>query len=201
MTAVGMLSVGLLRVGGVGVVVRTNCELFAASAGSVFADLLAEGPIGSVSVPPVVFEVSCQPAGEHRWSITRDGAPCEMSLSDDGVLPHLQWELNRLMIEVNPTSVHAADTSRPPPAPGRRKCPTRHHGATPSTCRARRPPRSCLPARPSQTCPRRRRHRQRCRPHAPGRQRRRPRSAHHTTRTPTHHRLQAQHATAVPRQR
>lgn len=113
MTAVGMLSVGLLRVGGVGVVVRTNCELFAASAGSVFADLLAEGPIGSVSVPPVVFEVSCQPAGEHRWSITRDGAPCEMSLSDDGVLPHLQWELNRLMIEVNPTSVHAAAVSGP----------------------------------------------------------------------------------------
>lgn len=96
-----------LRVGRLDVEVVCADAGFVETARSAFTDLTAGGSSGGGWLP-VVFDVSCRPTGSHRWSIRRDGEPCELTLSDEGVLPHLQWELNRLMIESNPLSVHAA---------------------------------------------------------------------------------------------
>lgn len=106
----------VLAVGGRPVLVRTNCPRFARAAADSFADLT--GPVAA-DEPTVVFQVErlvgadpadpAHPAhtGE-QWAVHRDGAPCELTLRTDHVLVHLQWELNRLVIEAHPASVHAA---------------------------------------------------------------------------------------------
>lgn len=95
----------VLAVGGRRVAIRTNSSEFAGLAARVFADLT--GPV-TMSGPPVVFEVARHDRPIERWAIHRDGQPCELSLRTDHVAFHLQWELNRLIIDDHPASVHAA---------------------------------------------------------------------------------------------
>jgi hypothetical protein len=59
-------------------------------------------------VRSVVFDVVPHAGPPISWSIHRDGQPCELELMDDAVLVHQQWELNRLAIETQPASIHAA---------------------------------------------------------------------------------------------
>lgn len=100
-------AVGPLRVGTSDVLVATDCADFARVARRVFADLarLAQAP---AAVGTVQFETIRHHQPTLHWSIHRDGRPCELQLRHDAVLTHLQWELNRLAIELHPCSIHAA---------------------------------------------------------------------------------------------
>lgn len=100
-------TVGPLRIADLDVVIRTNCEEFAAIAGRVFCDLRRRDDAGSAA-RTVVFETIRHRHPSLHWSVRRDGEPCELELRDDAVLVHQQWELNRVAIDAQPTAVHAA---------------------------------------------------------------------------------------------
>jgi len=96
-----------LRVAEMPVTVRSNCVEFAGLVRSVFAGLADDAaPVGV----PVVFDV-VRHEGPLRWSICRDGMPCEMDLLEEAAIVQLQWELNRLVIAARPVAVHAAAVS------------------------------------------------------------------------------------------
>ncbi len=99
--------IGPLRIATSDVLIHTNCEDFAELARSVFADL-AVTPHDLGPDRTVLFETVVHDRRARRWSVRRDGQPCEMHLRDDAVLVHQQWELNRLAIDAHRTSLHAA---------------------------------------------------------------------------------------------
>lgn len=102
--------VGPLRVAGCDVEIRTNDADFAQVATRVFTDLAP-----SEGAPPatrhVVFDTVRHDESTVRWSVHRDGEPCELELRPDAVLVHQQWELNRLAIESQRCAIHAAAVS------------------------------------------------------------------------------------------
>lgn len=98
---IGPFSVGSRRV-----VIRTNSAEFATAAAAVFADL--RSPPAAADETPVEFRVDHHRLPALRWAVHRDGVPCELHLREDAVLLHLQWELNRMLIEEHPTALHAA---------------------------------------------------------------------------------------------
>ncbi len=100
-------TVGPLRIGSADVVITTNSSDFALAAGWAFSDLAT--PVGAPSAGlTVAFNTVEHTDASVRWSVHRDGEPCELELQPDAVLGHQQWELNRLAIESEPTSIHAA---------------------------------------------------------------------------------------------
>ena len=100
-------AVGPLRIARCDVTITTTTRALALAAERIFADLAAD-PASMPADRTVAFDV-IERAGERiTWSVFRDGEPCELELRDDAVLVHLQWELNRLAIETQPTSIHAA---------------------------------------------------------------------------------------------
>lgn len=107
MSGVAGHTVGPLRIGASAVRIRTASAAFAAAAEQVFCDLL-DATATSAPTADVEFEVARHEQPSLHWSITRNGEPCEMELRDDAVLPHLQWELNRLVIDAASTAIHAA---------------------------------------------------------------------------------------------
>ena len=58
--------------------------------------------------PESVFEVRKPLVDAGRWAMWQDGIPCELSLSEDYVLFHLQWEFNRVVLERSRLTIHAA---------------------------------------------------------------------------------------------
>lgn len=58
--------------------------------------------------PESVFEIRGPVENTGRWAMWRDGLPCELSLSEDYVLFHLQWEFNRIVLERSRLTIHAA---------------------------------------------------------------------------------------------
>lgn len=93
--------------------IHTNSQEFATVARTVFADLLVPTSGFHVSgAGIVVFETVEHRQPELHWSIHRDGEPCELQLRDDAVIVQQQWEFNRLLIERQPTVIHAAAVAR-----------------------------------------------------------------------------------------
>lgn len=109
-TAESPLVVGPLRIATSDVIVRTNCEDFAAVATTVFSDL-ARGAGAPPAARTVVFDTIRETGPEVQWSVHRDGEPCELQLRTDAVMVHQQWEFNRLAIESHRCSIHAAAVS------------------------------------------------------------------------------------------
>lgn len=104
-----------LAVGGRRVQLRTNCPRFAQVAAGVFEDLVEPGAADAGGAagahgcsPAVVLQVDRGDGADDHWAVRRDGEPCELDLRPDHVLFHVQWELNRLVIEHHPASLHAA---------------------------------------------------------------------------------------------
>ena len=91
------------------VTVTTDDRDFAAAVEWCFRDLR---PNDDQSMPWVgpesVFEIRAPIADAARWAMWQDGVPCELSLSEDYVLFHLQWEFNRVVLERSRLTIHAA---------------------------------------------------------------------------------------------
>lgn len=91
------------------VTVTTDDRDFAAAVEWCFRDLRpsADQPMPWTG-PESVFEIRAPIAEASRWAMWQDGVPCELSLSEDYVLFHLQWEFNRVVLERSQLTIHAA---------------------------------------------------------------------------------------------
>ncbi len=91
------------------VTVTTDDRDFAAAVEWCFRDLRPDGdqPMPWTG-PESVFEIRAPIADAARWAMWQDGVPCELSLSEDYVLFHLQWEFNRVVLERSRLTIHAA---------------------------------------------------------------------------------------------
>lgn len=103
----GRYVIGPLRVGTAEVLINTNSVDFATAARWVFSDLTVPST-SPATTRSVVFDTVEHAEPTVRWSVHRNGEPCELQLRPDAVLVHQQWELNRLAIESHPTSIHSA---------------------------------------------------------------------------------------------
>lgn len=100
-------TIGPLRVADVEVVVETTDPDFAAVLRWCFADLVAQ-PGQERAAAAHHFEVRHSARPWSHWGIWRDGEPCETVLDEGYVLFHLQWEMNRIVLERRRTTIHAA---------------------------------------------------------------------------------------------
>jgi hypothetical protein len=94
---------GAFEAGGIAFRVETNRADFADLVGSTFRDLR----VSDGGTSPVVFEVlhhGTPPS--NPWAVWRDGEPRRATVTDDYVLAHLLWEINRLVFERTGQRVH-----------------------------------------------------------------------------------------------
>lgn len=91
------------------VTVTTDDRDFATAVEWCFRDL-RPGPDQPMpwTGPESVFEIRAPIADAGRWAMWQDGVPCELSLAEDYVLFHLQWEFNRVVLERSQLTIHAA---------------------------------------------------------------------------------------------
>ena len=91
------------------VTVTTDDRDFAVAVEWCFRDLQpgADQPMPWTG-PESVFEIRAPIADAGRWAMWQDGIPCELSLAEDYVLFHLQWEFNRVVLERSQLTIHAA---------------------------------------------------------------------------------------------
>ena len=100
-----------LRVGGSPVLVHSNDDAFLAVVRRSFVDLV--WPISTLwddsdTAGVIRFDVLRNDLPWTDWGIWRDGEPCEITLTQDYVIFQLQWELNRVVLERQTLTVHAA---------------------------------------------------------------------------------------------
>lgn len=89
--------------------VHSDDEGFIATASWSFQDLLVAEATADRSTRDVVHvDVRRPRPSASRWGIWRDGEPCETELLEGYVLFHLQWEMNRIVLERRGTTIHAA---------------------------------------------------------------------------------------------
>ena len=94
---------GPLEIADVQVIVQSNDAALIAAGRECWTDLLAPP---SACGETVVFDVVLH--SDLRWEIRRDGELCESTADAGYVLFHLQWELNRIVLERRPITIHAA---------------------------------------------------------------------------------------------
>jgi hypothetical protein len=104
--AEGIDRVGPLRVADTTVVIDTAESDFAAIATWSFGDLVDRGDADVTAGH--VFEVKRSETPQKRWEIWRDGHACHLALEEGYTLFHLQWELNRIVLERRANTIHAA---------------------------------------------------------------------------------------------
>jgi hypothetical protein len=94
--------------------VRTNVAAFAALFEDRFRDLATGHDDRDRAGGTVVFDVVRHSDDSHPWGIWRDGEPCETMLTQNYVLVHLVWEINRLVVERvgDRLAVHASAVAR-----------------------------------------------------------------------------------------
>ncbi len=100
-------TIGPLRVADVDVFVETTDSPFASVVRWCFRDLMETGQQEHAATTHLV-EVRHRSRPWPHWGIWRDGEPCETVLDEGYVLFHLQWEINRIVLERRRSTIHAA---------------------------------------------------------------------------------------------
>ena len=94
---------GAFEAGGIAFTVETNRPDFAERVADAFRDLR----VGNGAPSPVVFEVLHHGSPpSNPWGFWRNGKPRQTTVTDGYVLPHLLWEVNRLLFERTGERVH-----------------------------------------------------------------------------------------------